>query len=307
MVSSRRAAFTLGELLVVTAVIGLLMALFVRFLSLRDEAFRRAQCQNNMKQIALAGALNYAADFNAYPGYWMPATATKPIGTTWPLTLSKYLERQDIWNVWIGAGPTAPAGIPRTLYWDLMVCPSDPPMTNQGQWLSYVVNCGLYGNNANPADGVCFDQLATPPGPKVSGDFLLAGKGESYTLFGSENTLGIVTGNSAGWIQSTSTAALQYTGFCWQAVVTPNVAQQINGDKSNSSPPMAGTVLPDYARPASYHPGGVNVVFCDGHVQFLREDVTYSIYQVLMAPDPPKADFPAGSAAIGYDPKDGDD
>ena len=68
-----------------------------------------------------------------------------------------------------------------------------------------------------------------------------------------------------------------------------------------------GTVLADYARPASNHPGGVNVVFCDGHVQFLREDVAkYSIYQVLMAPDPKKADFPAGSAAVGYTLKDGD-
>ena len=87
---------------------------------------------------------------------------------------------------------------------------------------------------------------------------------------------------------------------------TPNVPQQINGDKSNANPPMPGTVLTDYARPASNHPGGVNVVFCDGHYHFLREDVAYSVYQTLMAPDPKKADFPTGSPAIGYTLKDSD-
>ena len=246
-----------------------------------------------------------------YPGYWMGTSATNqasgsPTGTTWPLTLSKYLERQDIWNAWAGIGTTAATGIPSTLYWDLMVCPSNPPLTNQGQWLSYAINCGLYNNNTNAADGIAFNQLSSPPGPRTNGDYLGNSKGEAYTMMFSENTLGIVTSNSSGWVQSSAANAVQYTGFCWQSVSTANAAQQVNGDKANASPPTSGAQLTDYARPASNHPGGVNVAFCDGHIHFLRQDVQYYVYQVLMAANPAKADFPSGSTAIGYVLSDGD-
>jgi prepilin-type N-terminal cleavage/methylation domain-containing protein/prepilin-type processing-associated H-X9-DG protein len=40
--------------------------------------------------------------------------------------------------------------------------------------------------------------------------------------------------------------------------------------------------LPRFARPGSAHPGGAIVVFCDGHTQFLREDIEYTVYQRLL-------------------------
>ncbi|MGC4003753.1 MAG: DUF1559 domain-containing protein [Pirellulales bacterium] len=36
------------------------------------------------------------------------------------------------------------------------------------------------------------------------------------------------------------------------------------------------------ARPSSFHPGGVNVVFADGSTRFLREDIDYQVYRTLM-------------------------
>ena len=39
-----------------------------------------------------------------------------------------------------------------------------------------------------------------------------------------------------------------------------------------------------YNRPASFHPGGVNVMFCDGHVRFLSDTIAYGVYQALMTP-----------------------
>ena len=237
----------------------------------------------------------FQVDFNAFPGYLMPISTTNTTPTPWALTLSKYLGKQDLWNLWV-----AGTAIPQTYYWDQMVCPSNPPLTNQGQWLSYVVNCGLNNNNTNSADGICFNQMTTPPGPKNSTDSLLVGKGDSYTLFASENTLGIVTSNSAGWNQTTAASVVQYAGMVWQSTNSPNVAQQPNGDHANATPPTSGAALTDYARPSSNHPGGMNVVFCDGHIQFLRQDVQYYVYQVLMAANPARADFPSGSSAIGY-------
>jgi prepilin-type N-terminal cleavage/methylation domain-containing protein/prepilin-type processing-associated H-X9-DG protein len=39
------------------------------------------------------------------------------------------------------------------------------------------------------------------------------------------------------------------------------------------------------ARPASGHPGGVNAVFADGHTRFVRDDIDYPVYCLLMTPN----------------------
>lgn len=39
-----------------------------------------------------------------------------------------------------------------------------------------------------------------------------------------------------------------------------------------------------FARPASYHPGGVNAAFCDGHVTFLSDTISYLVFCQLMSP-----------------------
>jgi prepilin-type N-terminal cleavage/methylation domain-containing protein/prepilin-type processing-associated H-X9-DG protein len=302
MPSSRRAAFTIVEMLMAIAILGALMAILFPLLGREHGTSRRVDCANRERQVAQAAQL-YQADLGSFPGYWMATSANNANGVTWPLMLSKYMGRQDIWNTWANQTNPNPASVFGTMYYDQMVCPSSPPPTNQGQWQSYIVNCGLYGKNV---DGVCFNQLAKPTPPTMSTDSLQAGKGDSYTLFGSENTLSIVSSNSTGWAQATPAGALQYTGFCWQAVTTPNVPQQVNGDKANPNPPMPGTVLGDYTRPSSNHPGGVNVMFCDCHYHFLREDVPYYVYQMLMCPDPANSNIPTGAIPGGYVLRDDD-
>jgi prepilin-type N-terminal cleavage/methylation domain-containing protein/prepilin-type processing-associated H-X9-DG protein len=85
----------------------------------------------------------------------------------------------------------------------------------------------------------------------------------------------------------------------WSTTVYPiNVARDTDpfGNSGVSPPiPLGGRVLPrptysalnyyQYARPSSFHSGGVNAIFCDGHAQFLSQNIAPAVYFQLMTPD----------------------
>ena len=78
------------------------------------------------------------------------------------------------------------------------------------------------------------------------------------------------------------------------------VPKQINIERN--APPQPGDTT--YSRPSSNHPGGVVAVFCDGHVQFIGEDVSIKVYMQLMSSN--HADFAYGAVYVDYTLSDRD-
>src|SRR5437773_10636417 len=70
-VPGRRAGFTLVELLVVVAIIGVLVALILPAVQSAREAARRMSCGNNLRQIGL-GLQNFESTFKHFPSSLRP-------------------------------------------------------------------------------------------------------------------------------------------------------------------------------------------------------------------------------------------
>jgi hypothetical protein len=86
----------------------------------------------------------------------------------------------------------------------------------------------------------------------------------------------------------------------WTTSSNPTDARRINGimptDKKFTyqiTPLNSGNISSYYyARPSSYHTGGVNVAMCGGEVFFMRDDIDYKVYEQLMTPDGKHSDMP---------------
>jgi prepilin-type N-terminal cleavage/methylation domain-containing protein len=108
--ASRR-GFTLVELLVVIAIIGILVALLLPAVQAAREAARRSQCQNNMKNLALA-CQNYADSKKGFPpGILFPANVPAGLNrfqsirgggsqqfANWSILILPYIEEQNLFD-----------------------------------------------------------------------------------------------------------------------------------------------------------------------------------------------------------------
>lgn len=270
--------FTLVELLVVIAIIGVLVALLLPAIQSAREAARRAQCQNNMRQVGL-GLLNLHDSTGEFP----PASA--PSGWAWPTALLPVVEQQNLYDSLdfsIGAskfhetnnvavknfvpGLTCPsAGQP-----ELVTCCNQLP----GEQDAAEINYAAVSTHRESIKGTTTYRAQDRKGTGV------------IHLGGNTRIAEITDGTSNTFIVS----EVDYLdddplknnlpkhcpgggcelGAMW---ITANYVTTFYGINSDMGYEQ-GVVR-------SWHPGGAHFTFVDGHVQFLQDSINQDVLVAL--------------------------
>ncbi len=307
---SRRpsAGFTLIELLVVIAIIAVLIALLLPAVQAAREAARRAQCTNNLKQLAL-GAMNYESANGTFPmgrnmqAYISASGSPQGYHDGWGqfASLLLYTEQAPVYdamNVMLGPYQLRNSTVP-VMGLSLLWCPSDGVISGlrvfaQGAawdgsllgttYTSYRGVCGTF------MPGMAYNQQTLG---SMQGVFPDTGRGWyspgspsqppvriASITDGTSNTF--MFGESAqGKLSQANCPYCPFEGDGWWAdadygdstmatFYPPNLkGADVTIGPASCDP--SGTVAGESA--TSFHAGGCNFAFADGSVHFIKDSI----------------------------------
>jgi prepilin-type N-terminal cleavage/methylation domain-containing protein/prepilin-type processing-associated H-X9-DG protein len=296
-----RSAFTLIELLVVIAIIAILIGLLLPAVQKVREAAARLSCQNNLKQLGLA-LHNFLDTNQVFPASgWTTAGPGNPAGkfVGWRALSLPYIEQSALQNLydfrvqwWEGNNLNAavyqvkiyqcPSVPRRKIVNSAPAKPPRPAMTFPGalaptdyeviMGVQSVINPTLYASDATNRS-VLFRNSTTRLTDVTDGTSTTIVLGECaarplvYQRRMENPTLQNDQGQ--GWIDSEGPFSL-------------------HGSSEDGTLIGLGPILSPRAmnatnlnEPYSFHTGGANFVFADGHVQFIRESVRLEVFATL--------------------------
>jgi len=223
---------------------------------------------------------------------------------SWAAMLLPKIERQDIWDQILDVSfepEIRPIGV--------FICPSDNDATAVADVpaLTYCVNAGAPDwdgrfltdpddpNVGDTTDNGMFLNLYEYAAKKMKAPTTRLGNirdGAATTIMLSENIHKSYEPAAPGFPSRFSWAfgTEQHLSIVWVVSDPPQPGdtfvdqERINHVDNNvyANDPVFDPNRPRFARPASNHGPGVNVAFCDAHIEFLRDDIDYVVYQQLL-------------------------
>ena len=296
-----RHGFTLVELLVVVAIIGVLIALLIPAVQAAREASRRTQCQDHMRQIGM-GVENHVAAKKKYPPgkKWSgPRKDPKTFDIAWSSYILDFVEQQTVRaRIDFKVPFTDPRNLPATgEVIPIFLCPSTTRVEeHRGE------DHRLFGLNV-PGEGMaCIDYLGSS-GPdrkaKNSADGQEYG-GQRGVLIGTkglpnEDVLieppsiepkNITDGHSHTMMVTECTG--RGVEMVDGEIKSLNGAWASGGNVSHIDKQINERLPPDaWYKEAIFtdHPTGANMVLCDGSVHYVANEVEERVIMALCSRD----------------------